>query len=255
MGKRKIIDISTEEKKKKVFDEFNNLNSKNQAHNYFGISDNKQGSEYLKEIATSVGFNLETYKERKNKPIRYCKECGKEITSKWGKDFCCSSCAAKYNNKRRDKSVYEKVSNKLRKNVLKEKCCLNCGKILNKKQRKYCSIKCQMELYKKNKISEWKENAEKFNSESSYSFIRNFLLKKYNNKCEKCGWGEEHPITKSVPLEVHHIDGDCTNNKEENLQLLCPNCHSLTENFGSRNKNSKRYKLKNYKRNLQFFNE
>ena len=31
------------------------------------------------------------------------------------------------------------------------------------------------------------------------------------------------------PLEpyedVHHIDGNCTNNKEENLQLLCPNCH------------------------------
>ena len=30
------------------------------------------------------------------------------------------------------------------------------------------------------------------------------------------------------------------NNKEENLQLLCPNCHSLTENFGSSNKNSSR---------------
>ena len=32
---------------------------------------------------------------------------------------------------------------------------------------------------------------------------------------------------------MHHIDGDCTNNKMENLQLLCPNCHSLTSNFGS----------------------
>ncbi len=30
------------------------------------------------------------------------------------------------------------------------------------------------------------------------------------------------------------------NNSEDNLQLLCPNCHALTENFGSRNKNSKR---------------
>ena len=28
--------------------------------------------------------------------------------------------------------------------------------------------------------------------------------------------------------------------RESNLQLLCPNCHSLTENFGSRNKNCSR---------------
>ena len=66
----------------------------------------------------------------------------------------------------------------------------------------------------------------------------------HNNKCEKCNWGEEHPITHTVPLAVHHIDGDCTNNKIENLQLLCPNCHSLTENFGSLNKNSKRFHKK-----------
>ena len=30
------------------------------------------------------------------------------------------------------------------------------------------------------------------------------------------------------------------NNSEENLQLLCPNCHSLTENFGARNQNCTR---------------
>lgn len=40
---------------------------------------------------------------------------------------------------------------------------------------------------------------------------------------------------------MHHIDGDCTNNKIENLQLLCPNCHSLASKFGSLNKNSKRF--------------
>ena len=42
---------------------------------------------------------------------------------------------------------------------------------------------------------------------------------------------------KKIPLEVHHIDGDSTNNKLENLQLLCLNCHAQTENF--RNNNSK----------------
>ena len=40
---------------------------------------------------------------------------------------------------------------------------------------------------------------------------------------------------------MHHIDGDYTNNKMENLQLLCPNCYSLISSFGSLSKNSKRF--------------
>ena len=36
--------------------------------------------------------------------------------------------------------------------------------------------------------------------------------------------------------EIHHIDGNHYNNEESNLQLLCPNCHSLTPTFGALNK-------------------
>lgn len=54
-------------------------------------------------------------------------------------------------------------------------------------------------------------------------------------KCEKCGnegvWeGEE------LVLELHHINGNHYDNRLENLQILCPNCHSQTNNF--RNKNT-----------------
>lgn len=66
-----------------------------------------------------------------------------------------------------------------------------------------------------------------------------FLKKKNENKCEKCGWGEVNEFTGSIPLEVHHKDGDYRNNTEENLQLLCPNCHSLTETYKSHNKNGR----------------
>ena len=31
--------------------------------------------------------------------------------------------------------------------------------------------------------------------------------------------------------QLHHIDGDNTNNELSNLQILCPNCHSQTENY------------------------
>lgn len=68
--------------------------------------------------------------------------------------------------------------------------------------------------------------------------IRTYLFEKYHSKCQICGWDEINPFTGRVPLQIHHIDGDSCNNREENLQLLCPNCHSLTENFGSRNDNA-----------------
>ena len=46
-----------------------------------------------------------------------------------------------------------------------------------------------------------------------------------------------------IPLEVHHKDGDKENNDIENLQLLCPNCHALTDNY--KGKNTRKHKLKN----------
>lgn len=54
------------------------------------------------------------------------------------------------------------------------------------------------------------------------------------NKCEKCGLSE----WQGEPLvcELHHINGDSTDNRIENLIILCPNCHSQTENFRSRNR-------------------
>ena len=70
--------------------------------------------------------------------------------------------------------------------------------------------------------------------------VKVYLKEKYNNSCQKCGWNQVNYFTGLVPLQIHHIDGNCLNNQEFNLQLLCPNCHALTENFGSRNKNCTR---------------
>lgn len=52
-------------------------------------------------------------------------------------------------------------------------------------------------------------------------------------RCENCGLTEWQG--QKVPLEVHHIDGDELNSVLENLQVLCPNCHSLTNNYKGKN--------------------
>lgn len=53
------------------------------------------------------------------------------------------------------------------------------------------------------------------------------------NRCECCGL--THWMGKNIPLELHHINGIKTDLRLENLQLLCPNCHSLTENYRGKN--------------------
>ena len=55
-------------------------------------------------------------------------------------------------------------------------------------------------------------------------------LKEY--KCECCGITEWNG--KEIRLQVHHIDGDHFNNELENLQILCPNCHSQTDTFAGK---------------------
>ena len=59
--------------------------------------------------------------------------------------------------------------------------------------------------------------------------MREPLIYERGKKCENCGLQEW--LDKPIKLEVHHIDGDKSNNVRENLLLLCPNCHSYTENY------------------------
>lgn len=61
------------------------------------------------------------------------------------------------------------------------------------------------------------------------SSLRPHLLKLKSEQCENCGlttW-----LDSPISLEVHHINGDRTDNRLENLQALCPNCHSFTDNY------------------------
>jgi 5-methylcytosine-specific restriction endonuclease McrA len=51
--------------------------------------------------------------------------------------------------------------------------------------------------------------------------------------CGNCGLSEW--MGKPIPLELDHIDGDRENNSLDNLQLICPNCHALTQTYRGKN--------------------
>jgi Zn finger protein HypA/HybF involved in hydrogenase expression len=71
---------------------------------------------------------------------------------------------------------------------------------------------------------------------------------KREQRCWKCGWNEIHPVLNKVPLEINHIDGNSKNNHKDNLEVLCPNCHSLTPNYRALNYGNGR--TARYKRGL-----
>lgn len=58
-----------------------------------------------------------------------------------------------------------------------------------------------------------------------------------DDKCSKCGWNKKrHESDIYTNCELHHIDGNRHNHRLDNLEILCPNCHSLTQSFRARNK-------------------
>jgi hypothetical protein len=192
----------------------------------------KLGALKSKEI-TDLQFQ-ERIKNYKNNP-KCCLQCGEGISyKKRFNKFCSHSCSAIFNNIRKEK-----------KKVTCIKCCLVFAP--SRSNRKYCSLSCQAEEKNKTTIEQWKMGKNKGYSGKTMQvppWLRRYLFEKFSSKCCKCGWCKINPATNKIPLEVNHIDGDASNTIEENLELVCPNCHSLTPNFRALNKKSQRNRKK-----------
>lgn len=199
-----------------------------------------------------------------------CKNCGKEFTEKYSPNsngyFCCKKCAISFSRKHgkdgtkivRCIDCGKEIEVNIRASNKQCKCddcrgyikpmqthkrlthCLNCEEELIKySQKKFCSYKCQTEYENAKFIKDWKDGLIS-GSQKGYERIsqpiRRYIFEKFDNKCTKCSWNQINPFSNKSTLTIEHIDGNPDNHKEENLTLLCPNCHSLTSTYGALNK-------------------
>lgn len=164
-----------------------------------------------------------------------CKQCNKSLTYKEaqrGKAFCDHSCAAVYNNAKRQITI----SNT-------QKPCPVCSNKIQYRYNQFCSKKCSS-IDSHNKHME--KNVKKFLhgelTDKSRAQIKRVLIHLgVPYKCAVCNINEW--MDKPLSLILDHIDGKANNNNLNNLRFLCHNCDSQSEFYKSKNKGNGRKSL------------
>ncbi len=194
-------------------------------------------------------YQLETKEELILSDNIKCLQCDTLITSRdrKRKKFCNSSCAATYNNLRKQ-ARYQKTCHQCS-NVYYSKCvnskfCTYACSVLNKTREKitvtcdqctntylkskrlasksikhFCSNDCKKTYYKIN--SKERGIYHGHNGKSALSSYRKLAFDNFPHECYHCKYNKYPNV-----LQVHHLDENRENNNLENLRIVCPTCHS-----------------------------
>lgn len=206
---------------------YGNHPSNNKSHHNFCCDDHRN-----KFVASFSRGNTKT---------GVCIECGKEVVADVhtpASHIMCSECRSVYDQCRRRHIGKNNNTPRTKKNLVQKThrrpvtYCKVCGKE-TKNHTLFCSSECSLRHRYADYIKRWKLGIEDGMAGGCgvSGYIRRYLFEKYGNKCARCGWAEVNETSKRIPLQIDHIDGDYRNNREENLILLCPNCHSLTPTY------------------------
>lgn len=145
-----------------------------------------------------------------------CKQCGTNFTIRKSelvkRKFCNRRCAAVFSNATRKIIRY----------------CLWCSR--ETKNGKCCNNTCNANYQAMLAV----ENGTATNVKA-----KRYLLATYGKKCWKCKNTEWNKLP--ITLELEHVDGNSSNNSLNNLEILCPNCHSQTSTYKAKNKGNGRH--------------
>lgn len=169
------------------------------------------------------------------KTIFICECCKKEFVPKQVEHarFCSKSCANKGRNRSASWTHEKRADAKRKANSFYEN--------IRKEPEKFL-------IWKKNLLKKTLESRERRKAAaltklmtSDFDLLfwdskRKRILEEQKYVCARCGTKEW--MGKPLPLEVEHVNGNHQDNSRENLIGLCPNCHSITDTWRGRNKQS-----------------
>lgn len=151
-----------------------------------------------------------------------CEKCGTDILIKYGSGrFCSAKCARSFATSKDREGINKKVSEKLK------------GRKLWSRPDSFRLAENARKVRMKRLQKTWE--TEEIQNLSDFA-RRTRILKEQDNQCFVChlsSWNGSF-----LKLQLDHIDGNRSNNKRENLRMICPNCHSQTENYCGKSKNT-----------------
>ena len=203
---------------------------------------------------------------------RICKHCEQELEFKNHQQFGAhvANCKSNPNYAKR----CEKISKSHIKRKLYNLICSKCSKKFkrslteykyNKSEKFYCSRSCSnsrkhsIETKRKISLSQGGDGlayCEKpINKRTTEYYKQNgherkrILWWEQECKCNHCNYNLYDPI--NGPYELHHIDGDHSNQQRWNEELLCCNCHRMTDTWGFKGRKHSKESRQKIKENMQ----
>jgi hypothetical protein len=123
--------------------------------------------------------------------------------------------------------------------------CVNCGTLSRNKV--YCGKPCEVIVKAHQQVERWRTGVlQKSVSSRLSSAIRTAILQDQGGVCAICGL---KPEWQGSPLTfiLDHISGDSTDDRPENVRLVCPNCDTQLPTYKSKNRgNGRHYRRERY---------
>ncbi len=156
------------------------------------------------------------------------------------KRFGCSNLTIQ---RARDQLLFKPRDKNERRSVILDKSykICYCGEEIRTRRSKFCSTKCYSNNKRNLYIERWELGLENGSNKSLElkRFIKQYLIKQIGS-CEICGFYAFNPYSGNSILEVDHLSGDASDNRRNNLRVLCKNCHAMTSTYGMLNKGNGR---------------